>query len=277
MESSGSSFIPQRPTRGKVAPKSFRKVYILSYVSYLIFFTVLLAVGGIFFYKLTLQTKLGELQKELVARQQSFNQADLDRLKNLDQRIDTASSLVNNHASVVSILDALQKTVTDPVQLVSLNYDRTQNDGMPRLEVVALADEFDEVIFQEQILRNNAITDGFDAAEVVLTTQPIDPERLELGVQEVVSVTFEAELSVSEVNFTGFNDVSGQGGVGSDIVTDTLLPDETAETDTGIFEPDFSDIDFGSSDEPVDVTSELDALEAEFFAEQQAQQQNSDF
>lgn len=247
MESSGSSFIPQRPTRGKVAAKSFRKVYVLSYVSYLVFFTTLLAVGGIFVYQLTLKSELSSLQQELVAQKNLFSQSDLDRVRNLDYRIDAASQLVNNHASLLTIFNALDNVIADPLQFLTFDYDRKEDVRRPRLSLSAVAAEFDEVIFQDGILRNNAITSRFGIANVNLSTQPIDQERLELGVQQVVSINLAAELSVSDINFTGFvstpqgddvfansDDFDGDVIVEENQTDDTDLTDDALNSDSNI-------------------------------------------
>jgi len=205
MESSGSSFIPQRPTRGKVAAKSFRKVYVLSYVSYLVFFSTLLAVAGIFVYKLSLESNLKNLQQELIAQKNLFTQTDLDRVQDLDQRITAAKQLIDAHASVHKVLIALDQVVADPVQFLGLVYDRTEDPRRPRLTLSAVAKQFNEVIFQEQILSANPVTRNFVMSDVNLSTQPVNPERLDLGVQEVVSVTMVSELSLAEVNYTGLS------------------------------------------------------------------------
>ncbi len=238
MESSGSSFIPQRPTRGKVAAKSFRKVYVLSYVSYLVFFTTLLAVAGIFLYKLSLESNLRSLREELVAQKTLFTQSDLDRVQDLDNRIDSAKQLVNSHASVQKILIALDQVVADPVQFLGLSYDRTEDPRQPRLVLLALAKQFNEVIFQEQILSANPITRNFEMTDVSLSTQPVDGERLELGVQEVVTVTMTSELSLGEINYTGLSaqlpsldsDNSTQNTDGDSDATDQQNSDEALQT-----------------------------------------------
>lgn len=214
MASSGSSFIPQRPTRGKAAAKSFRKIYVLSYVSYLVFFSTLLAVGGVFAYKLSLEAELSNLKEALVSQKNLFNQSDLDRVRNLDYRIDTAKLLVNSHASVVTVLDALEQSVVAPVQLLSFNYNRLEDQRTPQLSLTAVAEEFDEVIFQEQVFSNIPLTSLFEVTNVALKTQPVNPERLELGVQQVVNLELTTTLSVSDINYTGF----GSGDVISPIV-----------------------------------------------------------
>lgn len=250
MESSGSSFIPQRPTHGKVAAKSFRKVYVLSYVSYLVFFTTLLAVAGIFLYKLSLESSLKNLQQELIAQKTLFSQADLDRVEDLDKRISMAKQLVDSHASVHKILVALDQVVADPVQFLGLEYDRTEDPRQPRLILSAVAKEFNEIIFQEQILSANPITRNFEMSDVSLSTQPINPEQLELGVHEVVSVTMLAELSPAEINYTGLsvplpplnsdnsnpNNQSngGQGSSQTQPITTTISDTPQTEADQGI-------------------------------------------
>lgn len=256
MESSGSSFIPTRPTRGKVAAKSFRKVYVLSYVSYLVFFTTLLAAGGIYLYILSLKSELSSLQQDLVAQKNLFSQSDLDRVRNLDYRIDTANDLVNGHASLLTVFNALDSVIADPVQFLSFNYDRVEDTQRPHISLTAVAEEFDEVIFQDQIMRNNAITSRFNVANVNLSTQPIDPERLELGVRQVVNVNLTAELAVSDINFTGF--VSA----GDD---NLIINSDEPNVDAGLVgDQDTADIDNGSAgDDVIDEIVEEPVVESD--------------
>jgi len=230
MESSGSSFIPQRPTRGKVAAKSFRKIYVLSYVSYLVFFTTMLAVGGVFVYQLMLKSELDGLKEQLVSQKNLFSQTDLDRVRNLDYRIDAASQLVSNHASLLTVFRALDNTIADPIQLLNFSYDRKENHNSPRVTLAAMASEFDEVIFQEQILASNPMTRGFKVANVNLSTVPVDQERLELGVRQVVNINLTAELSVPDINFTGFTAVSS-ALPSAPVTTSESIMDEFEDTD----------------------------------------------
>ena len=47
MNSQSTSFIPQRPTQGKLKNRGVRKIYILTYVSYVLFFGTLIAAAGV--------------------------------------------------------------------------------------------------------------------------------------------------------------------------------------------------------------------------------------
>lgn len=250
MESSGSSFIPKRPTQKKPVAKSFRKIYVLSYVSYLVFFTTLLAAGGVFLYQLSLTSELNGLKEDLVAQRDQFNQADLDRVRNLDYRIDAARQLVNNHASLLTVLNALDETIADPVQLLSFNYNRTEDPRRPRLALSAIASQFDEVIFQERVLSGNAVTSNFAVADVNLSTQPIDPEQLELGVEQVVNINLAAELAVSDINFTGFPSDGAEGGA---------LPEQSEAAAVNDADTDAAD---GSTDDGTNDTANDSEIES---------------
>lgn len=263
MESSGSSFIPQRPARGKVAAKSFRKIYVLSYVSYLIFFSTLLAVAGVFFYKLSLQAQLQGLKEDLVAQKNLFNQTDLDRIRNLDNRIDAATQLVQGHVSLLTIFSALAENITDPVQFLSFNYDRREDARTPKLALSATAKDFDEVIFQKKVFGDAKITGNFFVDNVSLSTQPVDQERLELGVEQVVNVNLTADLVLSDINFTGYTAVPAPGGgreAGSvpSAVTDSDLSDTTDSADASA-----DVVDDSVSDTVSDTTTETDAVETD--------------
>lgn len=203
MESSGGSFIPQRPTKGKVAAKSLRKVYVLSYVSYLVFFATLIAVGVVFVYKLSLDGNLASLQGALVEERNAFGHSDLERIQNLDQRIDTATRLVNQHASLLTIFRALESTVADPVELTSFAYDRVKDMQNPTVTLAAKAEDFDTVLFQQQVLANNETTSGISISSIALTNEASDPDQPNREAETVVTLEFLAEVGLGAINFRG--------------------------------------------------------------------------
>lgn len=252
MDGSGSSFIPRRPTKGKPAAKSFRKVYVLSYVSYLVFFTTLLAVGGIYAYQWTLSKQLHSLQQELISQKSLFSQTDLNRVRNLDYRIDAVRDLINSHASILTLLRALDRTIAEPVQLLSFNYERKEDIARPTLALTAAAQEFDEVIFQEQILSGNAVTDGLTVESVELNTQPIDQEQLDLGVEQVVHVVMRSELPMDEINFNGF--------IPADEENDFSITNELDEGNDGLID-ELSDVEFDELFSDAEADSLNDSLE----------------
>lgn len=212
----------------------------MSYVSYLVFFSTLLAVGGVFFYQLTLEAQLQGLKQDLVEQKNLFNQNDLDRVRNLDTRIDAATLLINSHASLLTIFNALAENVADPVQFLSFNYDRREDARTPKLALSAIAKNFDEVIFQKKIFTDAQLTNNLFVNSVSLTTQPVDQERLELGVEQVVNLNMSVELALSDINFTGFTARPADGGgstvssqpIGDDVGASGNADETDATTDT---------------------------------------------
>ena len=151
----------------------------------------------------SLNNELSSLQSQLVDQQSLFSQSDLDRVRGLSHRINSATALVNSHASIVTIFNALDNVIADPVQFLTFNYNRSDDIRKPTLSLSAVATEFDEIIFQDGIMKNNSITGQFRIDSVNLATQPIDEERLELGLEQVVNVNLSTELPVSDINYSG--------------------------------------------------------------------------
>lgn len=203
METSGGSFIPQRPQKGKVAAKSLRKVYVLSYVSYLVFFATLMAVGGIFIYKLSLTSNLTSLQEQLVEERNAFNHSELQRIQNLDLRIDTAAQLVNQHASLLTIFRALENTVADPVALRSFDYSRVKDLQNPTVTLAATAEDFDTVLFQQQVLANNETTSGVSISSIALTHSEDETGQPDRNSESVVELEFVTEIGAGAINYRG--------------------------------------------------------------------------
>jgi len=198
-----SSFIPQRPSKGNVKPKRMRKIYVLNYVTYVIFFGTLIVTAGVFFFGWSLDSQIDTLAKQLDAEQSVFNENELANVKILDTKIDTAEGMLNNHVSVVSILAAIEQSIVGPIQLLDFVYTRTGQSDAPLVSLTAETDSFNTVLFQNQVLAANGIIRGLDIQNVSLETKSIDPANLALGNDQFVSLKIMATFDTAAVNYKG--------------------------------------------------------------------------
>jgi hypothetical protein len=165
----GTSFIPQRPTRGKTAPRKVRKIYVLAYLSIVLFFGSLLAAAGVFFFNLSLDIQLEKQEKFMAQERQQFNQGDIESVRDLEERITIAQERLDNHVSVLSIFEALEASAVQSISFVSFTYKRL-GDGFPQVAFTGVSDQFNNILFQREVLASNPILAGSLFKEVSLTS-----------------------------------------------------------------------------------------------------------
>jgi len=203
----GTSFIPQRPTHGKTAPRKVRKIYVLAYLSYVIFFGALISAAGIFFMNFSLNAQLDSQRQRLSAERERFNESDIESVRDLEKRINIAKERLNNHVSVLAILEALESSAVQSLYFESFTYER-EGDAFPKVVFGGTSDQFNNLLFQREVLATNPILAGTAFKEV-----GIEARELESG-QIVRTVQFELEkdIDTSLIGYTPRNiELVGEG------------------------------------------------------------------
>lgn len=175
MNPQSTSFIPHRPTQGKIQNRGVRKVYILTYVSYIVFFGTLLSIGGVLAYKFTLNAQLTRQQQLLSEERSKFKQADIESIKELEQRIDTSKDRMDKHVSVLSIFEAFEKAAVQSLRFASFTYTR-KTDESPEVTITGDGDTFNSVLFQRDVLLANPILKAASVSGVALETSSTENE-----------------------------------------------------------------------------------------------------
>lgn len=175
------SFIPEKKGKtGTVRRK--RKVYVLSYVAYTFFFGAALTVAGLFLWSLYLDGQIESASVELSAERQRFSQSDIERVRELDQRLDHAKALLQATPLVSQILTAVEETTPNNISFTSLNLVQTGADSNapqdPFATTVAynnydsytvtiegLTDTFNKLLFQQNVLQNNPVLTTADVTQ----------------------------------------------------------------------------------------------------------------
>lgn len=144
------SFIPTQSKKTPTAGRKIKRIYLLSYVSYVLFFGTLAAVVGLFLYETQLANALENQKSALEAERGSFNQRDLVRVRDMQARIDQATELLSQQAQISRILQDFNTSTPQNVQLAGFTLARTESGYV--VMVGGVAQSFDAVVSQDQAL-----------------------------------------------------------------------------------------------------------------------------
>ncbi|GEM_PF-5317710 len=200
-----SSFIPKAPVRAEVQSSRSRRVYILTYVSFVLFFASILATAIVFFIDVSAQKNLDFQQKRLDEEFAAFDDAGLAEVRELNARLVEAQRLLERHVSPVSIMAALELVTVQSITIDALSFTKIEEGDGYLLEVSARAPQFNATRYQRDLLDSTAILSG---ADVVNTTYGVvnDEEngnsKSILTEKDEISFTITKILSVDDIPHT---------------------------------------------------------------------------
>lgn len=195
-----SSFIPKAPTKAKSDGPRSRKIYILTYVSFAVFFGALLASGIAFVWGMQAQGELNVQQNRLDQEFMAFDEAGLAEITELDRRMQAAALLLDENVSAVSILSALELTTVSSVEVISVVLNKELNNTY-LLEVKATAPEFNSVRYQRELLSANPVLVGSSVVETtygIILDEEGDQEEA-VGESGLVSFTLSKVLTADDI------------------------------------------------------------------------------
>lgn len=165
---SNQSFIPRNTPRKQAKRSSVRRVYVFAYLSYTVFAATLIAAGGVFIYKYTVESSLATEQDRLAAEQSAFSESDIDFITEYEERVRTAELRLGNQLLVSEFLTALQRIVAAEAYFDELTFERP-SAGPATIDFSVIASDFDTLLYQREQLRTNDITDATDVLGVSLS------------------------------------------------------------------------------------------------------------
>jgi hypothetical protein len=191
-----TSFIPQRPV---MAPqkRGTRKVYVLTYVSYILFFATVFAAVGVFFYERFLDARLEVAKNRLIEEEGKFDQSQIASIKQLDDQIKLATGRMNEHLSLLPIFTELERTVAQSLKLSSFSYSR-EMDGMPKIEMTGEAGMAGNLLFQREAFTQSPLFVGasFEEVNINSAAKRDDDNRTALGESLETKVAFSVGKSL---------------------------------------------------------------------------------
>src|SRR3989338_6986632 len=117
-----TSFIPRKPMVDQPSPIQARSVSLLAIFSIFVFFTMLLATGGLFFYKNILKKNTQKMESDLTLAQNRFEPETISRLERLDKRLRSASKILGGHTAVTPIFKSLEDVTLPSVRYTKFAY-----------------------------------------------------------------------------------------------------------------------------------------------------------
>ena len=257
-----SSFIPKNTTR---APKRVnvtrRRVYVLSYISYVVFFGTLLATIGIMFYSIQITKALEASRVQLEDQRVRFTETNLDGVRGLEKKLKAARQTLNDLHSPSKIFTEIEATIADNIRLVSFTYEYFPN----RQFLLSLAGEtqgFGEIINQDQVFSESKLLGAGEVITFDYAPAESEEEGEDIPVlssDALIQFTYEGIYPSSIIPFdpTGAleteNQVTGirTGGDSEETVVDTAtttnsVSDEAADDVDGFSA---SSSDTGTDDE----------------------------
>lgn len=156
MADQGTSFIPKSGARAVTRTRVTHRIYILSYVSYVVFFGTLFAVAGVYLYTSNIQRSLEGIKSQLIAERARFSSDEIENIKSLDRRLNTANQLLTESSAPSKLFADIEAIAASNVNFSGMKYAYLGNLRY-ELEITGQADEFNQVVWQRELLKNSPI------------------------------------------------------------------------------------------------------------------------
>lgn len=184
-----TSFIPKKPML-KESIVSTRSVSIFLIISLFILFTVLLATGGLYFYKGIITKKIVDLESTLNLAKNRFEPSKITELQLLDKRLRASSEILSEHSTVTPIFDALEQITMKSIRFTKFDYNLGTNEKAAiSVKISGVAIGYRSIALQSDLFAKNK--------------NLIDPFFSNLRLDNSGNVIFDLEFSVdpSFVNY----------------------------------------------------------------------------
>lgn len=177
--SNSSSFIPKRGTKKHTRRLRNINIYILTIVSYVLFFAALGASIFVYFYEQNYANKLNEEIAQMSAAVSGFKEADMQRVQEFDARLRQANDRLEKSASIVGILSVIESATIDTVRFNSISIQREIDDNFI-IEADVDTDSFDSAIFQRDVIAAFETVEEIEVNDVSLV-QSVNQSGQALG------------------------------------------------------------------------------------------------
>ncbi|MEZ4195394.1 MAG: hypothetical protein R3B53_03330 [Candidatus Paceibacterota bacterium] len=165
-----TSFIPKHTTGKTEKSKIPRQLFLGTILVRVLFFSVMIATAGVFFYERKLSQELAVEIGSFRDATKSF-EADEEKLQTvlaMDKKLAQASDRFYNGISVASILKAIEVSTIATTRIENLDISR-ESDLELALEAKILTDSFDSVLFQRSILEQSETLKSVELEDVSIS------------------------------------------------------------------------------------------------------------
>ena len=161
-DSTNASFIPKNSKRPVKQIRTTRRIYLLSYLSYVLFFGSLLATGGIFFYSIQVNNDLNASREALIAQRDRFSSEQITAVRALEKKLLLAEQLLNSLTAPSLIFSDIESALAENMYLTNFNYEYNPNQTS-KITLQGKAKEFNQLLYQRDVFNSSKL---FDNSEV---------------------------------------------------------------------------------------------------------------
>ena len=130
-----------------------RSVGIFTVLSIFILFAMLIATGGLYFYRGVLQKSITSMQSNLELAKARFEPAKITELQTLDKRLQAATDILSNHLTISPIFNELGSVTMRSVQFTKFGYavDNTTHAAKIEIKMSGIAAGYGSVALQSDL------------------------------------------------------------------------------------------------------------------------------
>jgi len=163
----------------------------LTIIPLIIFFGMIIAGAGLYFYKGSLAQSLTQMENDLNLARNRFEDDKISQLQLLDKRLRASSSVLNNHVTVSPIFQALQEVTMKSVRYTRFDYSITGTDT-PEIKVTMAGQttNYKSIALQSELFAKKKFF--------------IDPVFSNLSLDEKGNVMFDLTFNV-DPSFVNYN------------------------------------------------------------------------
>ena len=149
---------------------------------------MIIASGGLYFYKGVLAKNITSMSAQLTLAKNSFEPDQITRLQVLDKRLRASENLLNGHISISPIFEALQALTMKTVRYTKFSYS-FNDKGKVDVKMSGQAIGYRSIALQSDLFGTNK--------------DIIDPVFSNLSLDDKGNVLFDLEFSVDQ-NFVNY-------------------------------------------------------------------------
>ena len=152
-----TSFIPKKPIVAERA-KSSKPISFFSVIAIFVFITVVLAAGGLYFYKTIVLKGIASKENNLTIAKNRFEPDKITELQVLDRRLRDANIVLANHVAITPIFKELSAITLKSVRYTKFSYDLAESkEGKVLIKLSGQASDYRTVALQSDLLTKNKI------------------------------------------------------------------------------------------------------------------------
>ena len=153
-----TSFIPKKPMLREESIAYARPVNFFLIISIFALVTILVATGGLYFYKGMLVKKIASLDNTLSLAKNRFEPSKIAELQTLDKRLSASSEILSKHTTIIPIFKALEQITMKSVRFTKFSYDLgtdKDNKTVVNIKMSGVAIGYRSIALQSDLFAKN--------------------------------------------------------------------------------------------------------------------------